>query len=87
MTEGLGFILEKRMDSGFLEREISVMRSFASCASDETRIDEAEQELADLRRSCAEGWRHAGELEEERKRLLGRLLDIAEVAILAHDET
>ncbi len=59
--------------SKFVERELLLARELASCRGDDARLNEADAELADLRRSCKEGWRYAAELEAERKRLQAEL--------------
>jgi hypothetical protein len=68
---------------GFVERELAVARGLASCRGDDTRLDEAETELADLRQACREGWRYAAELDDERKRLQAELDRVQRYAAVA----
>lgn len=70
---------------GFVERELAVARGLAACRGDDDRLDEADTELADLRQACREGWRHAAELEEERKRLQAEIDRVKRYAAVALD--
>jgi hypothetical protein len=70
---------------GFVERELAVARGLAACRGDDARLDEADTELADLRQACREGWRHAAELDEERKRLQAELDRVKRYAAVALD--
>ena len=56
--------------TGAIERELKTARAFASSIADDDALDQAEQELADLRQACREGWRYADELRQANIKLV-----------------